>query len=754
MNPAPAVQVVTTAGQDLTRNLTPTYPLNGASGTYTIMAQLFWLDSANNNFPVEQSIATTQFTHTQGVGPSYADTDGDGLTDAYEATLGTNPLLADSDGDGLGDGVEVNPAHTNPLLIDSDGDGLGDALEYNTLHTNPNAADSDGDGLSDSQELALGSNPLVADTDGDGIADGAEVGADPAHPVDTDGDGIPDLLESGTADADSDSIVNSSDADADNDGIPDIVENGGPVLSGPFRDSDSDGAPDYLDRDSDNDGLPDALEAGLVAGSPVDTNHDGIADYLDHDSDNDGIPDALEGGAPGVDTDHDGIDDAFDVDARGGTDAKRDGIDDSAFPRSTDGDGVADFRDTDSDHDGILDSREGNATGLDSDGDGIDDAFDVDLTGGVDANHNGIADNLRLVDTDSDGAPDLRDLDSDNDAVFDVVEAGFADASLDAQLDAGHAATAAVPDSDGDGIPDFRDLDANGDGTHDIVAAGYAALDANGDGHPSLADLDSDNDGVADATEGTGDADSDGVPNYRDTPGRLDTALGGAGAFGLNLLWLVGALALQGLVARRRRLQTWYAVLGSSLALLLAAGGARSVAAADAATGIEVARARHWYLGGDLAATRLEPRASDGGYQVAGNSSAGFRLLVGYQWRPRWSAELFYVDLGQVPIDSDNAAVGRLGNLSYHDAGAGVQWLPLRAGRESRFYPLLTAGIAHTGNSVSDPRIHYDRHHSSSPYFGAGAAYRVASRLDVQLELVSYDSDEFAASVGLRWACR
>ena len=998
-----------TAGQDLTRSFTPTYPLAGGSGTYTITAQLFYLDSARGDFPVEQSIATTQFTHTQNTGPSFADTDGDGLTDAYEATLGTsptnadtdgdglndglevqigtNPLLADTDGDGLSDGVEVNTTHTNPLLADtdgdglsdglevntihsdplvvdtdgdgladgvevnithtnplladSDGDGLSDALEYNTLHTNPNAADTDGDGLSDSQEVTLGSNPLVVDTDGDGIADGAEVGADPAHPIDTDGDGIADVLESGTADADGDGSVNSSDADADNDGIADRIENGAPVSAGPFRDSDGDGTPDYQDRDSDDDGIPDALEAGVVAGLPVDTDQDSIPDYLDRDSDSDGIPDALEGGASGVDTDHDGIDDAFDVDTLGGADANHDGVDDAAFPRSTDGDGAADFRDVDADNDGILDHREGNASGVDSDGDGIDNAFDVDVTGGTDANHNGIADNIVLADTDADGVADLRDLDSDNDAVFDVVEAGFADANLDAQLDSGSTATGNVPDTDMDGVPDFRDLDANDDGTLDIVAAGYGALDTNNDGridaaadgdldgianvrdgapqvfgsfvdgdgdgvpdasdedldndgianaqdgvqdsdgdghanqvdldsdndgiadiveaggvdangdgradnmtdanhngwadlyeaalggHPlplpdtdgdgfdnhidtdsdgdgildivegggmdanhdgradnatdlagdgfadayqttagghalplpdtdsdgmaNYIDLDSDNDGIADATEGTGDADGDGIPNYLDAPGRLDTALGGTGAFGLELLLLAVTLALRCLAPPRRRLLPRRPALAVSLAALMLILGVRP---AMAAANTDAVPAYRWYLGGDLAVTWLKPRNRDGGYRVAGNSSAGYRLLAGYQWHPRWSVELYYVDLGKANIDSDNAAVGRLGELSYHDAGLGVEWLPQRDGRERRYYPLLKAGVVHTGNSASDGRIHYNKQHPFGLYIGAGAAYRVTPRWTAQLELVSYDRDELAASAGLRWAMR
>jgi hypothetical protein len=596
-----------------------------------------------------------------------------------------------------------------------------------------------------------------------------------------------------------------------------VVENGGPVQSGPYRDSDGDGIPDYLDRDSDNDGIPDALEAGMTAGLPADTDHDGTPDYLDLDSDNDGI----------------------------------------------------------------LDSREGNASGVDSDGDGIDNAFDVDNTGGIDADHNGIADNLALVDTDRDGIADLRDLDTDNDGVFDVVEAGLADSNDDAQLDAGQTATALVPDRDHDGIPDFRDLDSDGDGTLDIVAAGYGTLDANldglvdaiadadkdgianvrdgapqvfgsfrdsdgdgvpdvldrdldndgipneldgvidsdgdglanqndldsdndgiadlveaggvdsdgngkvddmtdanhngwadiyepamgghalplpdtdKDGKPNYLDIDSDGDGISDASEGTGDADGDGIPNYLDAPGALETALGGVGAFGLDLLCLACLLCLR--LGRRpqwqlRRVSTlrsaWLPLLTSCL--LLSVG---RTALAEATT-TDAASVRRWVLGGDLASTWLKPRDRNGGYHVPGNSSAGYRLLVQYQWAPRWAAELSYVDLGKAHIDSDNAVVGRLGDLSYRDVSLGVEWLPQRAGRAGRWFPLLKVGIVHTGNSASDPRIHYDRQHSIGVYLGGGAAWRLSERWTAQAELVSYDRDELAGSAGLRWSWR
>jgi uncharacterized repeat protein (TIGR01451 family) len=183
----------------------------------------------------------------------------------------------------------------------------------------------------------------------------------------------------------------------------------------PSDDADGDGIVNALDIDDDNDGMLDTTEG------TADTDGDGIINSLDPDSDNDNISDNVEGQttagfvAPsGVDANGDGLDDAYDPSG--------------VTPTDTDGDTVPDYLDTDADGDGILDS--------------------VELTG----------------DPDSDLAPNFRDLDSDGDGIPDVTEG--------------------LTDTDGDSTPDYLDLDA-------------------------------DNDGIPDATEGsTADSDGDGVPDY------------------------------------------------------------------------------------------------------------------------------------------------------------------------------------------------------------------------------------------------
>ena len=121
--------------------------------------------------------------------------------------------------------------------------------------------------------------------------------------------------------------------------------------------------------------------------------------------------------------------------------------------------------------------------------------------------HTGVND---VFDADLDGIPNNLDLDSDNDGIPDLVEAGGIDTDhngrVDGFVDLDHDgeddATALHPlpnaDTDSDFMPNALDLDSDGDLVYDIVEAG--GIDRNGDGKvdDSLA-TDANRDGLADA---------------------------------------------------------------------------------------------------------------------------------------------------------------------------------------------------------------------------------------------------------------
>lgn len=500
----------------------------------------------NINIEVDDALSSNEYdtlsTVTQVVVvDTTPDADGDGLSDVAE---GTN----DTDGDGITDNNDA----------DSDNDGVPDSVEAgNDPETIP---DSDNDGLPDYRDL---------DADNDNIVDAIEIGPTPFIPLDTDNDGTPDYIDS----------------DSDNDRIPDIVEDtNSPILSGidtvgsaPDVGNGIDDTVDFLATggvDGNSNGVDDALEPANADAAAA-TGSDSLPNHLDLDSDGDGILDIIEAdNVPAylnIDTDSDGIDDAIDVDITLGEDMNNNGIDDALEPRDTDADGRPDYLDIDSDNDSIPDSVEAAISGgslpvlsgVDTDSDGIDDNVDSNNGGPVtDVNANGISDNGEPVDTDGDGVPDYRDLDSDNDSLLDIDEAGTNDLNLDGQVDNSldEGSVSNPPNNDIDIDPDYRDLDSNMDGTFDLESNPDAipfdtapqdgevdvVTDNDGDGIandvdldpdnfgggrdsdedmiPDVLDLDDDNDGIPDLAEGldeldpanSTDTDMDGIPDYLD----------------------------------------------------------------------------------------------------------------------------------------------------------------------------------------------------------------------------------------------
>lgn len=290
-------------------------------------------------------------------------------------------LALDTDNDGI-------PNHHD---LDSDNDGIPDIVESGGLDTDGNGkadcfdgagalTDDDTDGWCDTYDNVGGSftagSPLSElDQDGDGKPNYID--------IDSDNDGITDVVETFGFEADDDptrgrdGIVDDT-TDTDINGWSDSYFNLIPTnvdasteesannslvdfatgINNPDRDGD--GLPNFLDIDADDDGIVDMVEAqasslnagdifdGLSLLSNTDSDGDGLMnqfdpdeggiyleplnidntdqpDYLDENADNDSFPDLLEGhdgntdgnvdrSPAGVDSDLDGLDDAFDTD--------------------------------------------------------------------------------------------------------------------------------------------------------------------------------------------------------------------------------------------------------------------------------------------------------------------------------------------------------------------------------------------------------------------------------------------------------
>ncbi|TKG96678.1 HYR domain-containing protein, partial [Puteibacter caeruleilacunae] len=514
------------------------------------------------------------------------DTDGlcDTATVVLDVDLNEPPVAVDDYYENLIDGVLTGNVMDNDY--DPDGDPIVATLLEEPSHGTATIAPdgtlvyTPGEGFLGIDELEYyicdNGNPVMCDTavvvinmledtDGDLIPDRDD--------IDDDDDGIVDVLEGDRAiDTDGDGVPDSLDNDSDNDGIMDVVE---------AQETD-----DYVaveEPDTDGDGLADVFDPdqGGKEIIPVDSDGDGVPDYRDIDSDDDGITDLTEAN----DTDHDGISDI----QLSGVDVDQDGVDDefdtvlnhqspdnpegsNSAVQNSDSDMVPDYRDIDSDNDGIVDNIEGQTeadyippTGSDTDGDGWDDAYDPDVGGTA----------FIPTDTDGDEYIDAIDDDTDDDLVPDYIEGSDADMNgmadviplgtdsdkdglddaydtVDGSDQPGNelGSNAPLQNTDGDPDRDWRDIDddedelltatdedINGDGdptNDDIDEDGHpnyldaddnrpCAVDIDGDGIINCDDIDDDNDGIIDVNEGFvsegevgRDSDGDGYPDYRD----------------------------------------------------------------------------------------------------------------------------------------------------------------------------------------------------------------------------------------------
>jgi len=331
----------------------------------------------------------------------FRDFDGDGTPDYLDR---------DSDNDGIGDDIEG--------LTDSDGDGFPDSIDLDsdndgTLDQDEsNDNDSSGEGGGNDSSSGNGGNDSSGGNGNDGSSGQGNENGSPD---------VDEASQSNNSDEEAGSDTNSNESDfteslpldSDADGVPDFIE----IDSAVELDMDGDGLANHLDLDSDNDGIGDSIESAAISAAsfsenglvinPLDSDGDGRLDMFDRDSDNDGIPDAVEILGLSSDTNLDGVIDNY-------TDADLNGHDDIlellqlVFP-DTDLDGIADHLDTDSDNDGLPDTKE---AGLgDSNGDGLID----------------------------------NPADTNNDGLADLVPEIF-----------GLLAAPVLPDSDGNGVPDFR----------------------------------------------------------------------------------------------------------------------------------------------------------------------------------------------------------------------------------------------------------------------------------------------------------
>lgn len=671
-------------------------------------------------------------------GTGSVDTDNDGIANRFDVSFTGGP---DANSDGIDDDASARDSDGDLLPdyidIDSDNDRIPDILEAAATDTDGDNTpdyldtDSDNDGIGDEVEsLATGS-----DSDDDGIDDAFDADIVIAG-LDINNDGI---VENSRPDTDGDNALDMHDLDSDNDTITDVKESGGldydnnglsdrtSLTSPPLPNVDADSLPDYRDTDSNNDGTFDI--AG-TAQAGLDTDNNGRVDVT-ADSDLDGIDDTadtlpLEFGLLAyidiLDLDGDNIANT----EEGTTDA--------------DGDGIPNRLDHDSDNDGISDLRESGTPAKvgDTNGNGLDDAIDALLTGGTDANADGVDDAYAPVDSDGDGTPDYLDTDADNDNISDLEETGNI--------------TLAGADTDGDGIDDAFDVDqtggvdADGDGIDDAIVL---IVDTDNDGTPNHQDTDSDNDGFLDGIEND-DTNNDGIPDRLQPEGEVKGSSGG-GAAGLPLLLLLGSIA-----AMRRRFSL---AMASCLILLipgLAQAGEEYVCRDYVLKpGTEKAFQPCFYIGAGLGISTLDPDTDASSWKLADDGDTGFSLYGGYHFARDWFAEMQYTDLGQASLDSQHLLVTAQESIGYSawSAVAGY-YLPLQDWSTTAlpFKVYLKAGVAQLGYDASSSLVKLEKDSEIVPALGAGMEFPLLNnRLSIRGGIDSFSAGASYLQVSLAW---
>ena len=91
--------------------------------------------------------------------------------DSHGVRYQTNPYKWDTDGDGLSDGYEAGAWV------------IYNGMKYFQVRSNPMLKDTDGDWVADGQEVKMGMDPLKLDSDGDSLLD-------PFDPKPTESDGL------------------------------------------------------------------------------------------------------------------------------------------------------------------------------------------------------------------------------------------------------------------------------------------------------------------------------------------------------------------------------------------------------------------------------------------------------------------------------------------------------------------------------------------------------------------------------------
>jgi outer membrane protein OmpA-like peptidoglycan-associated protein len=141
-----------------------------------------------------------------------------------------------------------------------------------------------------------------------------------------------------------------------------------------------------------------------------------------------------------------------------------------------------------------------------------------------------------------------------------------------------------------------------------------------------------------------------------------------------------------------------------------------------------------WYVGGGIGISRLEPDTDQAVlYSVDDNSSAGYKLYLGYDWSEKVSIEGYFSDLGEAKISPE-------GEVSYKDIGvSGLYHLyQQKSERKRGLEAFIKLGL---GWMKNDSDLNYEREHASHVMLGLGSGYTFENGFSIRADIDLYDED-------------
>jgi hypothetical protein len=136
------------------------------------------------------------------------------------------------------------------------------------------------------------------------------------------------------------------------------------------------------------------------------------------------------------------------------------------------------------------------------------------------------------------------------------------------------------------------------------------------------------------------------------------------------------------------------------------------------------------------------------GFRTVDDLSTGWKVGLGWQFRPRWSLDLTWADLGSAHIENVDPDIALEGDIDYRAPSLAVSYR-LRPSNK-RLNVFLKAGVAAIMNRSSESWLGFDKQRDAQLALGAGMVFHPRNQpFFGRIEVDSYDRDAWYAGLAV-----